>query len=199
MLGFCAGTTRTSYFKLNVAQNGASIWQNDCRQVSHMGSRFDNNTATRGSPGIEMNQITQADITQCTFTTGNALKGGGLYLQVSLLPLSHVYLGRRVNPIVQLMLRSACLPLVIPREAPASAFRSCAGCWLCKTLLDNSSCGLYGQPLNFRTHVRMTSMWTPDSCAVLRLSCSFGYVRDCVRTSVPKGSPGDACRAFRGR
>lgn len=48
-----------------------------------MGSRFDNNTATSGSSGIEMNQITQADISQCTFATGRALKGAGLYLQVS--------------------------------------------------------------------------------------------------------------------
>ena len=77
-----AGQVKTCYFKLNTAPNGASVWQNDCRQVSHVGSRFDNNTATSGSSGIEMNQITQADISQCTFATGRALKGAGLYLQV---------------------------------------------------------------------------------------------------------------------
>ena len=68
---------------MNVAPNGASVWQNDCQQIAHTGSRFDNNTAARGSSGIEMNQIAQADVTQCTFTTGRALKGAGLYLQVS--------------------------------------------------------------------------------------------------------------------
>ena len=51
--------------------------------MSHIGSRFENNTATSGSSGIEMNQITQADISLCTFATGRALKGAGLYLQVS--------------------------------------------------------------------------------------------------------------------
>ena len=78
-----AGQVRTSYFKMNVAPNGASVWQNDCQQIAHTGSRFDNNTAARGSSGIEMNQIGQADVAQCTFTTGRALKGAGLYLQVS--------------------------------------------------------------------------------------------------------------------
>lgn len=78
-----AGQVKTSYFKLNVAPNGASVWQNDCQQILHMGSRFENNSAARGSSGIEMNQIVQADIAQCTFTTGKALKGAGLYLQVS--------------------------------------------------------------------------------------------------------------------
>ncbi len=77
-----AGQVKICYFKQNTAPNGASVWQNDCRQVSHVGSRFDNNTATSGSSGIEMNQITQADISQCTFATGRALKGAGLYLQV---------------------------------------------------------------------------------------------------------------------
>ena len=68
-----AGQVRTSYFKMNVAPNGASVWQNDCQQIAHTG----------GSSGIEMNQIGQADVAQCTFTTGRALKGAGLYLQVS--------------------------------------------------------------------------------------------------------------------
>ncbi len=72
----------TNYFRLNSALNGGSVWQNNCKKILHTGSRFDNNTSERGSAGIEMNQITSADIVSCTFTTGKSAKGSGLYLQV---------------------------------------------------------------------------------------------------------------------
>lgn len=78
-----AGDLTTNYFKLNSGLNGGSVWQNDCRKITHSGSRFDNNTAERGSAGIEMNQVTSAEIRSCTFTTGKGAKGSGLYLQAS--------------------------------------------------------------------------------------------------------------------
>jgi hypothetical protein len=79
-----AGDLGTNYFKLNSALNGGSVWQNDCKKIVHVGSRFDNNTSQRGSAGIEMNQVSSADISSCTFTTGKGAKGSALYLQASL-------------------------------------------------------------------------------------------------------------------
>ena len=52
-----AGTLDTNYFKLNRALNGAGVWQNDCRRAVHVNNRFDNNTAERGSAGVEANQV----------------------------------------------------------------------------------------------------------------------------------------------
>ena len=77
-----AGTLDTNWFTLNRALNGGSVWQNDCKSAVHRNNRYDNNTAERGSAGVEMNQIGSIDIASCTFNTGKGAKGSGLYLQV---------------------------------------------------------------------------------------------------------------------
>ena len=42
-----AGDITDTYFRNNQALNGASVWQNDCKSLTHSGSRFDNNAATQ--------------------------------------------------------------------------------------------------------------------------------------------------------
>ena len=77
-----AGTLDTNWFTQNRALNGGSVWQNGCRDAVHRNNRFDNNTAERGSAGVEMNQVASIDVSSCTFNGGRGAKGSGLYLQV---------------------------------------------------------------------------------------------------------------------
>ncbi|KAK9839270.1 hypothetical protein WJX81_004900 [Elliptochloris bilobata] len=76
----CSGDITDTYFRDNQALNGASVWQNDCKSVIHSGSRFDNNAATQGSAGIELNQCS-LDIGFCTFARGRGDKGAAIYMQ----------------------------------------------------------------------------------------------------------------------
>ena len=125
-----AGTLDSNWFTLNRALNGGSVWQNDCKDVVHTNNRFDNNTADRGSAGVEMNQITSIDISACTFNSGKGAKGSGLYLQVR---------RRRAIPQTACRLAAACARLHAIRSSICTG-RACGWSmrywqWFCKAWL----------------------------------------------------------------
>ena len=62
----------------NYAQNGGAYWVNSCSGVEIYGDVFVNNTANRGTGGIEMNTA-DATVEQCKFNSNKGVKGAALY------------------------------------------------------------------------------------------------------------------------
>ena len=62
----------------NYGQNGGAYWVNSCDGVTIYGDVFVNNTATKGTGGLEMNQA-GASVSQCKFNSNKGVKGGALY------------------------------------------------------------------------------------------------------------------------
>ncbi|KAK9799725.1 hypothetical protein WJX73_004551 [Symbiochloris irregularis] len=76
----CNAQLSDNTFEKNRGTNGAAVWQNNCRQVLYTHNNLTANVASAGSGGLEINQGS-ANITQCTFTLGKGVKGGGVYMQ----------------------------------------------------------------------------------------------------------------------
>ena len=69
----------------NLALNGASVWQNNCPNVTHTSNIFEGGTAAQGCGGIELNQG-RTSISGCYFSQCSGAKGGAIYFQVGSTP-----------------------------------------------------------------------------------------------------------------
>ena len=70
----------------NNGSNGGSIWHNNIKSVNHTLNLFVNNIGSKGSGGIELNQVDSFSVSSCNFTGGRGSKGGAIYTQVLTLP-----------------------------------------------------------------------------------------------------------------
>lgn len=62
----------------NYGQNGGAYWVNSVSGAQIYGDVFVNNTATKGTGGIEMNTV-DGSVNQCKFNSNKGVKGAALY------------------------------------------------------------------------------------------------------------------------
>ena len=66
----------------NYGGNGGAYWLNDCDNATVYGDVFVNNTASKGSGGLELNSVTGI-VQLCKFNSNQGVKGGALYESTS--------------------------------------------------------------------------------------------------------------------
>ncbi len=76
-----AGIITTNTFRFNRGQNGGTLWLNAIKKIQLDNNILSNNTAEKGSAGIEINQC-NADVGFCSFMSQKGDKGAAIYAQV---------------------------------------------------------------------------------------------------------------------